>query len=128
MPDGAVVAGRISFAEVVALDMGEVSAEDLPVNFIQIVALQDDAADDAGAGSGAHPDFNFATKEVVFGLDGGGVAARGDGEVGAGGLGVFQGAGSGVPGGANGGDGEVIGVVRRKSKIGGTIGGVERIA
>lgn len=88
MPDGAVVAGRVSFAEVVALNMRGVSAEDLPVDFIQVIALQDDAADDAGAGGGAHPDFDFAAEEVVFGLDSGGIAAHGDGEVGAGGWGV----------------------------------------
>ena len=34
VPDGAIVAGRISFAEVIALDMCSVSAQDLPVNFI----------------------------------------------------------------------------------------------
>ena len=90
--------------------------------------MQYDAADDAGAGGCAHPDFEFAAEEVVFGLDGGGIAARRDGEVGAAVLGVLQGTGGLVPGCANGGVGEMVGVLSGESRVSRAVGGVERIA
>lgn len=88
MPDGAVIAGGVSFAEVIALDKTVVAAQDLPIDFIEIVGFENDAADDALTGGSFHPDLDFTAEDVKVGLDGGCIAAVGNGEMGAFILGV----------------------------------------
>lgn len=82
--DGPVVGGGVALAEVVGLDVGDVAAEDLPVDFVEIVGLEHDAADDALAAGGFGNDLDNAEEEVEVGLDGRSDTLFGNGEFGAG--------------------------------------------
>lgn len=92
----AVIDGGVAFAEVVHLNAVRVCAEELPIHLVQILRLQHDGGDDALPGRSLHLDLDLAEEEVGLGLDGGGLALLGDGELSAGGL-VGQGASSLVP-------------------------------
>ena len=51
-----------------------VAADDLPVDFVEVIGLQDDGTDDAAALGGAHPYFYLSEEEVEVGLDCGSIA------------------------------------------------------
>lgn len=127
MPGRAVITRDISLAEIIRLYMCGIAAEEFPVDFIEIIGLEDDAADDAVADGGFHPYLELTEEEVEFGLDCRCVAAGVDGKLGARGT-VFDEAGGGVPSAAGGGGDEVVGVVCTKGCVGGAVGGVEGVA
>ena len=100
-----------ALAEVVRLDVAVIAAHELPVDFVEVVRLEHHGGDDALARGGLHDDLGLAEEEVEVGLDGGGVEALVDGELGAVAT-VVNGAGGGVPDCAgHGGGGEVDAVV-----------------
>lgn len=90
----ATVVGRgVALAEVVGLDLGGIAAEPLPVDLVEVVGLQDEAGDDAGAGGDLDHGLDGTEEQVLGGGDGGGVGLRGNGELGAlGGVVVERGA------------------------------------
>lgn len=90
------VARGVALAEIVRLDVGVVSAHELPVHFVEVVGLQHHGGDDALACRGLHDDFDLAEEEVEVGLDGGGVEALVYREFGAV-VTVVDGPGGGVP-------------------------------
>lgn len=81
--DGTVVAGGVALAEEVALDRGVGASQPLPVNLIEVVGLEDEAADDAGPGGGLGGDGDLAEEDILGGADGGRVGGSVDDEVGA---------------------------------------------
>ena len=102
---------RFALAVVVCLDVAVVAAHELPVDFVEIVRLEHHGGDDALARGSLHDDLGLAEEEVEVGLDGGGVEALVDGELGAVAT-VVDDAGGGVPDCAgHGGGGEVDAVV-----------------
>lgn len=127
MPNRTIIARRVPLAEIIGLNVRGVASDEFPVHLIQIVGLEDDAADDSPACGGSHPYFDFAEEEVEFGLDGGGFALGVDREFGARGA-VFDDARGGVPGAAGGGGDEVVGVVCAEGGVGGAGGCVEGVA
>lgn len=73
----------ISLAKVVGLDLRVVSAQPFPVDLVQIVRLQDGAADNARAGSGLDHVLDVSEHDVEVGGDQRRIALLGDGERGA---------------------------------------------
>ena len=127
VPDRAIITRGVALAEIIALNVCIVCADEFPIYFVEIVALEHDAGAYALARGGAHEDFDFAAEDMEAGGDGGGVEGLGDGEGGAGG-GVVDGFCGDVPGG--GGEGGVCegeGVGGGEGGVGGT-GGVEGVA
>lgn len=76
----AVVRGGVALAKVVGLDLVNVAAEPLPINLVQVVRLQDHAADDAGSGGGLDHGGDGAEEDVELGLHRRGVTRLGNGE------------------------------------------------
>lgn len=64
-------------------DISCVTGETYPVNLVQVVRLQDNAADDTLARSDSHLDIDTAEEDVEVGLDGGSITLLGHGELGA---------------------------------------------
>lgn len=94
--DRAVIARRISLAEIVRLHIAVVPAHELPVHLVEIVGLEHHGRDDALAGRRLHDDLNLAEEEVEVGLHGGGVETLIYGEFGAVAA-VVDRAGGGIP-------------------------------
>ena len=69
--DHAVVYGRVALAKVVHLGMSGVVTNKLPVNFVEIVGLQNDGRDDTSAASSLHGNLNKTVVEVTIALNGG---------------------------------------------------------
>lgn len=63
-PLRAIIRRRIPLAKVIRLRLRRIPTDPLPVYFIQVVGLQDRAADDAGAGGGANVEGYAAEKDV----------------------------------------------------------------
>nr|POE93284.1 hypothetical protein CFP56_19296 [Quercus suber] len=84
-PVGGVVEGvelaLVAVPVPVGLDEGGVATHDLEVDLVEVVGQQDDGADDAGAGGGAHQDLDAAPEDVEAGLERDRVALLRDGEV-----------------------------------------------
>lgn len=76
----AVVRGGVALAKVVGLHLVDVAAQPLPVDLVEVVGLEDHAADDAGSGRGLDDGRDGAEEHVELGLHGRGVARLGDGE------------------------------------------------
>ena len=69
--DHAVVHSRVALAEVVHLSMGGIVTNELPVNFVEIVGLQNNGRDDTSAASSLHGDLDETVVEVAVALNGG---------------------------------------------------------
>ena len=82
------MSGKLTFAEVVALHLAVVvgAAEPFPVDFVEVVRLQDRRRDNAGAWGSLEEERHSAEEEVPVGLDGRMVAGFTDGELCAGGC------------------------------------------
>jgi len=78
----AAVAARVSFAEIVRLHFGGFGSEPFPVNFVQIIGLQDGTADNARSWSCLDGEFDLAEHDVPAGLDQRPVTLLGNGESG----------------------------------------------
>lgn len=74
------VAAGVSFPKVVGLHLGVVASKPFPVDFIQVVGLQDSTADNSSSRSGLDGAFHLAKHDVPAGLDQGPVSLLGDGE------------------------------------------------
>ena len=70
-----------TLSEVVCRGGGFVDTEELPVDLVEVIALEDDGADDALARSGFHGDIDTAEEEVEVGLDGRRLSLLGDAEL-----------------------------------------------
>ena len=79
--DHAIVRGSIALAEEVGLDLVVEATEELPVDFVEVIALENDGADDTLARSGLHGDIDTAEEEVEVGLDGRRLTLLGDAEL-----------------------------------------------
>lgn len=77
-----VVAASVALAEVVGFDLSGVTAESFPVDFVQVVGLEHDRADNTSTGGSLQCHFGSTEKEVGRGLDSGSIALLGDGEAG----------------------------------------------
>ena len=96
----AVIGGGITFSEVVGLDLVVVATKTLlwyvrlawsqhgniqepthPVDLVEIIRLQHNAADNAGSRGNLHFNIDSAEEQVAFGLNGGCVTLLGDGEL-----------------------------------------------
>ena len=62
--ESAVVGGGIALAEVVGLGVRGVATHELPVNLVQVVGLEHDAADNTLARGGLHDDGDGAEEDV----------------------------------------------------------------
>lgn len=98
LPDGAVVGGRVAFAEIVGFDLGGVGSSGFlrqlvsslilsrkrthPINLVQIVRLHDDGADDPGTIGSFHNNLNFAKENIKVGLQRRRIEPLGNGEFG----------------------------------------------
>ena len=80
---GAVVAGGVVLAEEVGLDLGVDAAQPLPVDLVEVVGLEDEGADDAGARGSPGDDGDGAEEDVLVGAHGRGLVGLCDDEVGA---------------------------------------------
>lgn len=67
-----------------------------PVDFIEVVRLQNPGADDADAARCSHLDVDMPKEDIEVAFDGGGVTLLGNGKLGAE-FSACHGAGSGVP-------------------------------
>lgn len=108
--DGAIVGRGVALSKVICLGVGIIGAHEFPVNFVEIVRFEDDAADDSLTRGGFQPDLHDAKEEVELGLDRGRLASHGDGHSGAIGS-ILDGASSGVP----------------DSRVGGRFGEIKRV-
>lgn len=79
--DHAIVGGSVALAKKVGLNLVVKATEELPVDFVEIIALEDDGADDTLARSGLHGDVDTAEEEVEVGLDGRRLTLLGDAEL-----------------------------------------------
>jgi hypothetical protein len=79
--DHTVVRARVALAEEVGLDLVVDATEELPIDLVEVVALEDDGADDSLAGSGLHGDIDAAEEEVEVGVYGGSLAGLFDAEL-----------------------------------------------
>jgi len=79
--DHAIVGGGVALAEEVGLDFVVEATEELPVDLVEVIALEDDGADDTLARSGLHGHINAAEEEVEVGLDGRRLTLLGDAEL-----------------------------------------------
>ena len=126
--DSTVVGRSVALSKVVGFSVGIVDAHEFPIDFVQIVGFEDDAADDSLARGGFQPDLDDAEEKVELGLDRGGFASHGDGHSGAIGP-VLDCASGGVPdSGVSGRFGEVKGVVHAQCRICRAAGAVQGIA
>lgn len=73
----------ISLAKVVGLDLRVVSAQPFPVDLVQVIGLEDGAADNAPSGSRLDLEVDASKHNVPIGLDQGRIALLGHGECGA---------------------------------------------
>ena len=84
MPQCSCRRGRgIALAVIIRLAVCCVRAGELPVDLVQVVGLEHDAADNSLARGGLEPDLDFAEEDVEFGLHCGRIAFVVDGELGA---------------------------------------------
>lgn len=67
-----------------------------PVDLIQVIGLQNNAADDTGSRGNLHRDIDLAEEDVEIGLNGRGITLLVDGELGAIGASLHM-AGGGLP-------------------------------
>ena len=81
--DRAVIARRVSLAEIVRLYIAVVPTHELPVHLVEIVGLEHHGRDDALAGRCLHDDLDLAEEEVKVCLHGRGVETLVYGELGA---------------------------------------------
>ncbi len=77
---GAVEGRGVTFAEIIRHGMRAVPTHELPINLIQVIRLQHDGRDDAGALAGLHDHRHGTEEDVEFGDDGRGLAFLVDGE------------------------------------------------
>lgn len=75
-----VVATSVAFAEVVGFDLSGITAESFPVDFVQVIGLEDNRADNTSTGGSLQCHLGGTEKEVCRCLDGGSIALLGDGE------------------------------------------------
>lgn len=76
----AAVRSRVSFAEVIALYLRVVSAQPLPVNLVQVIRLQNSAADDAGPWRRLDSKIHTAEHDVPARLNQRSITLLGDSE------------------------------------------------
>jgi hypothetical protein len=79
--DHAIVRSSVTLAEEVGLDLVVNATEELPVDFVKIITLKDDGADDTLARRGLHGDVDTAEEEVEVALDGRRLALLRDAEL-----------------------------------------------
>lgn len=64
MVHATVVCGGVALAEVVSLDLGDVAAEPLPIDLVEIVGLEDEGGDDALAVRGLQDNLDTTEEDV----------------------------------------------------------------
>ncbi len=78
-----VVAASVALAEVVGFDLSGVTAESFPVDFVQVVGLEHDRADNTSTEAACNVRLGSTEKEVGSrGLNSGSIALLGDGGAG----------------------------------------------
>lgn len=75
-----VVGTRVALSEVVGLDIEIVDPKPFPVNFVQVVRLQDCTADNTRSGSSLENAFDPSKHDVPLGLDQGSITLFGHSE------------------------------------------------
>ena len=103
-----VVAGGVSLAEVVGLNLSIVATQPFPIDLVQVIGLQHSAADDASSRSRLDGVFHLAKHDIPARLDQGPIAFLGDCECGTVGAIVCDGSRGSELGGCTGGKVELL--------------------
>lgn len=77
---GPVVRRRVAFAKVIRLHRFGRTTKPLPINLVEVVGLENDAADDTSSRGGLHTDGHFPEEQVPGRLHGRSVSGLRDGE------------------------------------------------
>ena len=64
--DGSVIGGGVSLSEEVTLDGGIGGSQPFPINFIEIVGLENETADSSSSGAGLHGDRDLSEHDVLL--------------------------------------------------------------